>query len=144
MSDDEQLDGTEVLPLERTVSPDTLAALSGMSRKELERLSGRVQDRWYDLWVGDAEPPALDQKVISETRAALAGFDDGAPFFDVTSETPVFDAVAERLDPVWSVDSRAAEELYLSLWLGVGELATRTRRSWLSRFRNAMGRPDRA
>jgi len=80
----------------------------------------------------------------SETRAALAGFDDGAPFFDVTSETPVFDAVAERLDPVWSVDSRAAEELYLSLWLGVGELATRTRRSWLSRFRNAMGRPDRA
>lgn len=125
MPDDCEQEVDEVLPLERTVSGDTLGALTAMSWTGLARLAGQVQDHWYDLWVGDEDPQPGGERVIRETEARLARFADGGHFFDLKGRGGAFQSAARQLDPVWCVDPATAKALYRSLWLGLEELSSR-------------------
>lgn len=134
VTDDDALDGSEVLPLERTVDKDMLTALDGMSRSGLNSLSGVIRDRWYDVWIGDDEPEPVDENAAALTTARLSKVHDGQPYFELREGRSVVDAVVEQLEPVWSIDSAEAESLYLSLWMGIGELATRSPHGPFGRF----------
>jgi len=139
MTDDDEHDGTEVLPLERTVHNDMLTVLAGMSKRELNSLSGLIQDRWYDVWIGDEEPEPADEHTALLTVARLSRFQEGEPYFGLLEDRSVREAVVEQLDPVWSIDSAEAESLYMSLWLGIGELATRSSRGLFGRLKAVVG-----